>query len=56
VDEAIGEIALKAGRFSDAETAFRAALSQLPASSRSVKGLAEASKGNSKTSGAAGQR
>jgi tetratricopeptide (TPR) repeat protein len=57
VDEAIGEIALHSGHAADAATAFRAALSQLPASSRSVKGLAEAEKLNSsKTSGAAGQR
>jgi hypothetical protein len=53
VDEAIGEIALHAGQFSEAESAFRLSLAQLPGSSRSVKGLAEASKhGNNKTSGA----
>jgi hypothetical protein len=53
VDEAIGEIALRAGQFSEAETAFRLSLAQLPGSSRSVKGLAEAQKhGNNKTSGA----
>lgn len=53
VDEAIGEIALRAGQFADAQAAFRQSLAQLPGSSRSVKGLAEASKhGHSKTTGA----
>jgi len=54
VAEAIGEIALHAGQFSDAEAAFRSALGDLPGSSRSVKGLAEALKRDNKTSGAAG--
>lgn len=54
VSEAIGEIALHAGQLADAESAFRLALSDLPGSSRSMKGLAEALKRDNKTSGAAG--
>src|SRR5262249_27812164 len=48
VNEALGEIALKAGKITEAQTAFRTALEDLPASSRSVKGLA-ATEGRSKS-------
>ncbi|HWZ32914.1 MAG TPA: hypothetical protein VNX18_16350 [Bryobacteraceae bacterium] len=51
VNEALGEIALKAGKTAEAQTAFRTALEDLPASSRSVKGLAAA--GEHKSTGAA---
>ncbi len=53
VDEAIGEVALHAGQLSDAEVAFRRVLIDLPGSSRSVKGLAEALKRENKSTGAA---
>src|SRR5580704_14907388 len=52
VDEAIGEVALHAGQLSDAEVAFRRVLIDLPGSSRSVKGLAEALKRENKSTGA----
>jgi len=55
VDEAIGEIALRAGQYADAETAFRLALAQLPGSSRSVKGLADAQKHSGSKASGAGQ-
>ena len=55
VNEAIGEIALKAGKTHEAQTAFRTALEDLPGSARSLKGLAM-TKGEQKTSGAAGER
>jgi tetratricopeptide (TPR) repeat protein len=53
VDEAIGEVALHAGQLSDAEVAFRRVLIDLPGSSQSVKGLAEALKRENKSTGAA---
>ena len=53
VNEAIGEIALKAGKYSDAETAFRVALQDLPGSKRSVNGLDEAMKHENKSVGGA---
>ena len=43
VNEALGEVALKAGKTAEATTAFRTALSDLPGSARSVTGLREAS-------------
>jgi predicted negative regulator of RcsB-dependent stress response len=52
VNEALGEIALKAGKTHEAQTAFSTALEDLPNSSRSLKGLA-ASKGEHKATGAA---
>lgn len=52
VNEALGEIALKAGKTHEAQTAFQTALQDLPASSRSLKGLASI-KGEHKTTGAA---
>lgn len=55
VAEATGEIALEAGQLSEAESAFKLALADLPNSSRSLKGLAQVQKKrDSKTSGAAG--
>jgi Tfp pilus assembly protein PilF len=53
VNEAIGEIALKAGKYSDAEAAFRVALQDLPGSKRSVNGLDEAMKHENKSVGGA---
>jgi tetratricopeptide (TPR) repeat protein len=53
VDEAIGEIALKAGKLPDAEVAFRRTLSELPGSARSLNGLREIEKRNKQTGAAA---
>lgn len=53
VDEAVGEVALKAGRLQDAESAFRRCLTDLPGSARSVAGLQETLRRGNKTSGAA---
>jgi len=46
VDEAIGEIALKAGKLAEAEVAFRRTLADLPGSARSLAGLREVQKRN----------
>jgi hypothetical protein len=54
VAEGMGEVALRAGKLSEAEVAFRLALQDLPNSSRSVKGLAETLKQENKSTGAAG--
>ena len=53
VNEALGEVALRAGKTAEARTAFRTALEDLPASARSVKGLAAAQKGEHKATSAA---
>jgi tetratricopeptide (TPR) repeat protein len=53
VAEAMGQVALRAGQATDAEAAFRLALTDLPGSSRSVKGLAEALKRENKSVGGA---
>jgi len=53
VDEAIGEIALRAGKLQDAEVAFRRTLADLPGSARSVAGLRELQKRGNKQTGAA---
>jgi cytochrome c-type biogenesis protein CcmH/NrfG len=49
----MGQVALRAGQATDAEAAFRLALTDLPGSSRSVKGLAEALKRENKSVGGA---
>jgi tetratricopeptide (TPR) repeat protein len=54
VDEAIGEVSLRLGRFQDAEVAFRRCLVDLPGSARSIAGLQETLRRENKTSGAAG--
>ena len=48
VNEAIGELALRAGKLSEAEAAFRMTLTDLPGSARSVAGLREAQKRGNK--------
>jgi tetratricopeptide (TPR) repeat protein len=53
VDEAIGEIALKAGKLMDAEVAFRRTLADLPGSARSLAGLRELQKRGGKATSAA---
>jgi tetratricopeptide (TPR) repeat protein len=53
VNEALGEIALKAGKTAEAQVAFRTALEDLPGSARSVKGLAAT---DHKSTGAAADR
>jgi tetratricopeptide (TPR) repeat protein len=53
VDEAIGEVSLRLGRFQDAEVAFRRCLLDLPGSARSIAGLQETLRRENKTSGAA---
>jgi tetratricopeptide (TPR) repeat protein len=55
VSEAIGETALRAGKLPEAESAFRVTLEDLPASARSVAGLAEVRKRSAKASGAAAE-
>jgi tetratricopeptide (TPR) repeat protein len=51
VAEALGEVALKHGKRSTAEAAFRSSLEDFPASARSVTGLRDAQKNSNKTSG-----
>lgn len=55
VSEAIGETALRAGKLPEAESAFRLTLEDLPASARSVAGLAEVRKRSAKATGAAAE-
>lgn len=55
VNEALGEMALKAGKTAEAQAAFQTALADLPGSSRSLKGLASI-KGDHKSTGAAAER
>ena len=52
VAEALGEVALRHGKKSTAEAAFRTALEDLPGSVRSVNGLKDAQKSTSKLVGA----
>src|SRR5579862_6492877 len=54
VNEALGEMALKAGKTQEAHAAFETALQDLPASARSLKGLAAT--GEHKSTGAAAER
>jgi hypothetical protein len=44
VAEALGEVALRNGKRSTAEAAFRSCLEDLPGSARSVRGLKDAQK------------
>ena len=53
VDQAAGEAELRMGLFSEAETAFRRALSDLPGSARSVEGLNETLRRENKSTGSA---
>ncbi len=52
VAEALGEVALRHGKRSTAEAAFRSCLEDLPGSARSVNGLRDASKAANKQVGA----
>jgi tetratricopeptide (TPR) repeat protein len=52
VAEALGEVALKHGKRSTAEAAFRLTLEELPGSARSVNGLRDAQKSGNKQVGA----
>jgi tetratricopeptide (TPR) repeat protein len=52
VEEAIGELALRSGKLSEAESAFRRTLEDLPGSARSVAGLRETLKRENKATGA----
>jgi tetratricopeptide (TPR) repeat protein len=51
VAEALGEVALRHGKRSTAEAAFRSSLEDFPASARSVAGLRDAQKSGNKTAG-----
>ena len=52
VNEALGEFAARAGKATEAQTAFQTALQDLPGSARSVKGLAAVEKHDGKSTGA----
>ena len=51
VAEALGEVALRHGKRSMAESAFRSSLEEMPGSARSVNGLRDAEKGAGKQAG-----
>jgi predicted negative regulator of RcsB-dependent stress response len=51
VAEALGEVALRHGKRSTAEAAFRSSLEEFPASARSVNGLRDAQKNSNKATG-----
>jgi tetratricopeptide (TPR) repeat protein len=52
VAEALGEVALKHGKRTTAEAAFRSSLDDMPGSARSVNGLRDSQKSGNKTTGA----
>jgi tetratricopeptide (TPR) repeat protein len=52
VNEALGEFAARAGKTTEAQTAFQTALQDLPGSARSMKGLAAVEKHDGKSTGA----
>jgi hypothetical protein len=52
VTEALGEVALRHGKKTTAEAAFRSCLDDLPGSARSVNGLRDAQRGSAKQAGA----